>query len=215
MRVHYTHNKSSKLNDPDVPDDEEDWRRGASHDFDMAEPNGHAWTFFCIEIFQDVLKELNDNDYLDKINPDILLHSVELRGGDSWFGVDSFTLGNSNNYMEESREAAIIPNVWIKSLRHESKSNDVFNVEMIERTCGFEIPDFEIMPVYPPSATNTGMTTSTVQVVNVDGLTVSAIKYAISYSDNGNNVATDVTVYENKKVSPGVTGRVLKMAYNA
>ena len=206
VRVHYTHNKSQKLNDPNVPDDEEDWRRGAHKDYSMAPPNGFEWTFFCIEIFQEVNKELRDNDYVDPIDPDLKLNAIELRGGDSWFAVDTFMVGKSNNYAEDTREAAIIPNVWIKALRNEEKSNDIFNVEMIERTCGFQIPDFEVVPIFPPTATNTVVNTKTVKVTNVDGIEVDGTKYSIAYDDGGETLSGSITVYENKKVSPGVTG---------
>ena len=44
-----------------------------------------------------------------------------------------------------------------------------------------------------------------VNVVNADGLTVSGTVYKIAYND-GADVAVEITVYENKKLSPGVTG---------
>ena len=88
--------------------------------------------------------KLDDNDYANKLFPDIKLHHIEIRGGDSWFGVDSFFLGKGQKSVD-SREPGIIPNVWIQQLRNQAKSaENVFNVEMIERTCGYEIPDFEV-----------------------------------------------------------------------
>ena len=76
---------------------------------------------------------------------------------------------------------------------------------MIERTCGYEIPDFEVIPVYPAGSSNQQLTSNPVSVVNADGLTVTGTVYKIAYND-GADVAAEITVYENKKVSPGVTG---------
>ncbi|CAG5089689.1 Oidioi.mRNA.OKI2018_I69.PAR.g12308.t1.cds [Oikopleura dioica] len=193
IRLHLSNVKSERLFDPEIALSEQDPRRSFTFDYDMAPPNGVDWTFFCQEIYTSVYTKLNDEDLMNKINPDIRLHAVELRG-DSWFKVDFFKVGNDNSFSVTSREEAINPNIWITQLRKESKTDGVFNVEMIESNCGYEFNDFEIV-----SLAGLEVTSSSTSVVNVDGLTVPATVYTV-------NGVTTVTVYENKKVSPGVTG---------
>ena len=62
---------------------------------------------------------------------------------------------------------------------------------MIEKNCGFEIPNFEIVSNNP----SVSVSSSDVDVVNADGLTVAAKKYTVTEGDK----ETIVTVYENKK----------------
>ena len=90
VRVHFSHNKSNKLNDPEIADDEENFVRSAYFDYEMPAPNGYVWTYFCMNIYQAIYDSLIADDYLDRINPDMLLKAIELRGGDTWFKVDSF-----------------------------------------------------------------------------------------------------------------------------
>ena len=97
----------------------------------------------------------------------------------------------------------ITPNVWIKSLRSQSK---VGNVEMIERYCGIPISDFSVPAIFPEGAVNGTVTETDVTKENADGIDVNGVTYSVAYSLDEEDYSVDVTVYENKKVSPGVTG---------
>ena len=205
MRVYYSYLKHPDLNDPEINDEEEAFIIHETKEYDFARTNsGSDWEHFCMDIFTPIRDDLKSRNVVHGLFPTYRFHRLQNIGGSMYF--DEVLYGKNNNYAVITRVPGFIPNVWIKGLNSQSKIGNTFNVQMIEKSCGYAIPDFVIPETFPAGAENTTYETSEELIENVDGLIVTGTRYEISYILNGEEKQSVIRVYENKKVSPGVTG---------